>query len=183
MYKDLVGERFGRLVVVERVPNHGAKRFWLCQCDCGKIKEISGYHLKRRSTKSCGCLRIEVLSLLGDESSFNTFYGVYVSNSKKANRSFDLSKDEFRKITSLSCSYCGAIPIPLSTRGRVNKVVTYVCNGIDRVDNSLGYTKENCVSCCSLCNLMKRGLSVRDFKEHVRRISSYIGKEDEQQPE
>lgn len=171
--ENLIGLRFGRLVVLKKLKNKNTKRNWLCLCDCGKEHSVAGYLLKRGSTQSCGCLRIESLSLPGDESSFNTFYSVYESNAKKSNRVFDLSKDEFRNITSLPCSYCGAEPTALGSRGRVNKVITYVCNGIDRLDNSTGYTKDNCAPCCTLCNLMKRSLTVDEFKKQIEKIHSY----------
>jgi hypothetical protein len=46
----------------------------------------------------------------------------------------------------------------------------YVYNGIDRKNNSLGYVSNNCVPCCSECNLMKRKMSVNQFLEHMRKI-------------
>lgn len=55
---DLIGQRFGRLVVIERMINYksGNSR-WLCECDCGNRKVIIGSYLKNGHTKSCGCLR------------------------------------------------------------------------------------------------------------------------------
>ena len=52
---DLIGQKFGRLVVVERVGNDksGSLR-WLCQCNCGKEKIVRGDNLKNGKTKSCG---------------------------------------------------------------------------------------------------------------------------------
>ena len=50
---DLTGQRFGKLVVVEK----GGPRHWKCQCDCGKETEASGYHLRIGKRKSCGCLK------------------------------------------------------------------------------------------------------------------------------
>ena len=58
--RNLMNQRVGRLVVVERL---GAKRvgkeskiFWRCQCDCGKGKILDTYSLASARTKSCGCL-------------------------------------------------------------------------------------------------------------------------------
>lgn len=55
---DLTGQRFGRLVVIERAPNRGQKTFWLCQCDCGNMHEVQSGYLKRttKPIRSCGCL-------------------------------------------------------------------------------------------------------------------------------
>jgi hypothetical protein len=60
----LVGQRFGRLLVVASfgAPKHSGEAFsaWLCHCDCGEEIIIRGYSLKRGITKSCGCLRDEM---------------------------------------------------------------------------------------------------------------------------
>ena len=56
---DLTGQRFGRLVVLERAENRAERTYWRCQCDCGKIKDISTKTLRNGSTQSCGCLQKE----------------------------------------------------------------------------------------------------------------------------
>lgn len=55
-HTDIVGNRFGRLLVLERRP--GSR--WLCRCDCGKEKEFFGGNLKTGASRSCGCLRREL---------------------------------------------------------------------------------------------------------------------------
>lgn len=61
--KNLLGQRFGRLVVKERA---GTDKYrsatWLCECDCGNTKVISGYSLRSSLTQSCGCFRREITS-------------------------------------------------------------------------------------------------------------------------
>lgn len=49
---DLTGKKFGRLIVLEYAGNMK----WLCKCDCGTIKEISGEGLRKKNVQSCGCL-------------------------------------------------------------------------------------------------------------------------------
>ena len=57
-----IGNRYGRLIVVERAEsNKHSKSLWKCLCDCGNVKIIVGSHLRGGYTKSCGCLRIEKL--------------------------------------------------------------------------------------------------------------------------
>lgn len=56
---DLTGQRFGRLVVLERRPQPYKATRYLCQCDCGNQKEIIGTQLTTGKTKSCGCYRKE----------------------------------------------------------------------------------------------------------------------------
>lgn len=58
-HKDLVGKRFGRLLVIARVSGGGQARFE-CLCDCGKTKIAFGQYLGCGWTNSCGCLRTEI---------------------------------------------------------------------------------------------------------------------------
>lgn len=54
---DLVGERFGRLVVTARAANRGRHVRWRCLCDCGAEVESSRCDLRTGDTRSCGCGR------------------------------------------------------------------------------------------------------------------------------
>ena len=59
-FKDLTGQRFGRLTVVERLPaKKNRKTRWRCVCDCGKETEATIDHLTSGNTRSCGCLARE----------------------------------------------------------------------------------------------------------------------------
>jgi hypothetical protein len=61
---DLTGKRFGRLVVIERAKNgENGKAQWLCKCDCGNTKIVSGTDLRKGSCKSCGCYRHDFRTL------------------------------------------------------------------------------------------------------------------------
>ena len=60
--RDLTGQQFGRLTVLERdFSKIGAAAYWICQCSCGTIKSIRGSNLTAttRPTLSCGCLNKE----------------------------------------------------------------------------------------------------------------------------
>ena len=60
---DLIGQKFGRLVVLEYASeNKQGRSLFLCKCICGIKKIISGAHLKDGSTQSCGCLQKERVS-------------------------------------------------------------------------------------------------------------------------
>jgi hypothetical protein len=57
-----IGDRFGRLVVLNRdLTKQGEGRvYWNCQCDCGNVVSLSGKVLKSGNTRSCGCLNDDV---------------------------------------------------------------------------------------------------------------------------
>lgn len=57
---DLTGRRFGRLVVLSPSKTRKYRQAcWVCQCDCGTIKEFPTESLKKGASKSCGCLQKE----------------------------------------------------------------------------------------------------------------------------
>lgn len=56
-FRDLTGQRFGRLVVVARdVANTQRATTWNCKCDCGVAKSIRGAHMTGGRVVSCGCV-------------------------------------------------------------------------------------------------------------------------------
>lgn len=56
------GKRFGRLIVLQRAPNHNGRKAWGCKCDCGNLCVVTDKNLKSGTTKSCGCLRLDRMS-------------------------------------------------------------------------------------------------------------------------
>jgi hypothetical protein len=80
-----------------------------------------------------------------------------------------LSKDIVRKLSSSDCAYCGSPPSQVyCSKGGYNG--DYIYNGIDRVNNSIGYEENNVVACCKICNTMKSTLSQEKFFRHIKRI-------------
>lgn len=61
-FQDIVGQKFNRLTVIKKLDKRdkAGSVIWLCRCDCGNEIEVSGSHLRRGHTKSCGCLRDDV---------------------------------------------------------------------------------------------------------------------------
>lgn len=51
-----IGNKYGRLTVIERAENRNGVR-WRCRCECGKEIEVLGTSLRSGNTKSCGCLQ------------------------------------------------------------------------------------------------------------------------------
>lgn len=57
-FKDLTGQKFGKLTVIKRAENDKYGRsMWLCECDCGGKNVVLGYYLKAGRIKSCGCIK------------------------------------------------------------------------------------------------------------------------------
>ena len=60
--KNIVGNRYGRLVVTEEL-GHG---YVMCHCDCGNDKKIRKWQIMQGGIHSCGCLRREIVPTHGD---------------------------------------------------------------------------------------------------------------------
>ncbi|DBA35591.1 TPA_asm: HNH endonuclease [Classicovirus victor] len=56
---DLVGQRYGRLLVLGKAPHQGRKVCWNCICDCGNETTVQTFNLIFGYTRSCGCYRRE----------------------------------------------------------------------------------------------------------------------------
>jgi len=82
-------------------------------------------------------------------SSTRCSFAAYKERATKKNLEFNLTETEFVMITKSPCRYCKC-----SNSGK---------NGIDRIDNTIGYNNENCCSCCSECNYMKSDILVEEF--------------------
>lgn len=65
--KDLTGQKFNRLTVIEKTEKRTKDRnvIWKCLCDCGKECFVDSSNLISNNTKSCGCLNTETRILLG----------------------------------------------------------------------------------------------------------------------
>jgi hypothetical protein len=57
---DITGKSFDRWTVVERVGTRSSLSMWRCRCSCGTEKTIAAVELRRRRTRSCGCLSTDL---------------------------------------------------------------------------------------------------------------------------
>lgn len=103
-------------------------------------------------------------------------YSEYQNNSLTRGFSFDLNFIEFNNLIIRDCHYCGEKPVEISKRWKQRMYKTQPIlniNGIDRVNSLKGYSIDNCVSCCTKCNLMKNIFSKDDFINHVNKICNF----------
>ena len=117
--KDLTGEVFGKLRVIEITPERRNRQVvWKCECECGNTTYVVGQALRTGHTKSCGCLNYEkkdVDSLEGQvfgkltvlhrsEFSFNN--KVYWTCQCECGRTLDVCGTDLRNKNIESCNEC-----------------------------------------------------------------------------
>jgi len=102
-------------------------------------------------------------------------YQTYWRGASRRGLPFDLSLGEVNKFLLGDCFYCGVGPTNVQSDydHKSCSIVRFIYNGIDRIDNHLGYTPENCVSCCYPCNKMKMNTTLEDFFVRISRIYRY----------
>jgi 5-methylcytosine-specific restriction endonuclease McrA len=135
------------------------KTHWMCRCICGKEMFVYSNSLISGKSKSCGCVRPNRREF--GKACLTNLYSSYRSKAKRKKIEFKITEQEFQILTKNNCFYCGKEP----KNNHVNKKMNgnYIYNGLDRVNNKLGYIKENLVSCCKNCNKAKLDLTLEEF--------------------
>lgn len=178
---DLIGKRFGKLVVIEFLGTYRHHSHWLSNCDCGKQTKTRTQNLLSGKTKSCGCgdkerKRKLALELKGRNTknpadvAEHNIYLDYLKGAKRRGVEFKLSPNDIGNIIYKPCFYCGVEPKNKHRVIRFDGDVFVVYNGIDRVDNSIGYTLENVVPCCRRCNSAKNNMTYEEFVSWVKNV-------------
>lgn len=167
-----VGDVVGRLTILSYASStkDGRIRF-NCLCYCGNKKIIRSRCIRDGRTVSCGCRMRESVKLPQGESAKRIAFSQYKLGAKRRNIEYRLSLQESISLFDGPCSYCGTFRSNTITNKRGNGSYNY--NGIDRVDNNKGYTLDNCVSCCKICNNAKRTLSREEFLDWIKRFEKH----------
>jgi len=148
--------------------------------DCGLIQEVRAYTIFSRKnseyskTGKTFCSNCANKRMSGVNSPAykhgSQRYPEYRYNARKRGILFELSVDEFKKLTNEKCFYCGGHSKDRNPQSRGN--------GIDRKDSSKGYNIENCVTCCATCNFVKNNMPFEDFIKWVRDVYKNTAKLD-----
>ena len=137
--KDLAGQRFGRLLVLEQAENDNSEHVqWRCLCDCGNKKMVRGDALRSGEIASCGCLQRDMIARRA------TIHGRY-ADGKRPDYPEEWTEEfrqQVRRRDLFACQVCG---MPEEDNGAALSVhhIDY-----DR-DNT---TMENCISLCVTCH-------------------------------
>ena len=157
-YRDVSGKRFGRWLVMDRIPidarGSDPNQVWRCRCECGTEKHLSMTELRRRG----GCF---YCAKKGPAPTLRPYEAVYklakhvITNrvSRTRQHDFTISYEEFVAICETGkCHYCHT---PLAWAKSTKHGKANYAYRMDRKNNSLGYVSGNVVGCCTRCNYAK----------------------------
>lgn len=142
---NLLGQKFGRLTVIERMPNNAKNQaVWKCQCDCGNVVIVASGHLRSGHTQSCGCYCHQRAS------EYHTTHGM---KGTKLFSVYHTMKGRCYNPTDHKYHRYGARGIKMCDDWKNNPKSFFdwaLSNGykeglsIDRIDNNGNYCPENC---------------------------------------
>lgn len=137
--RNLVGNKYGRLTVKSRAESNTRRIKWLCLCDCGNEKVVSGENLMSGHTKSCGCLLREAITSHGMSNS-----KMYKRWSSMKGRCNDPNRKAYKDYGGRGIKVCKEWEESFDLFYR--DVIDGYKDGLelDRVNNDEGYSKENC---------------------------------------
>lgn len=169
--KNLIGQRFGRLVVIQQIPKKTKSynaRWWLCKCDCGNFTETITHSLTNGSTFTCGCSRFGENShqWKGYKCISGKFWSLLKHSAQRRHIKVEISKEyaysvlEKQKFT---CALTG-VPIQIHVRNKSNSA------SIDRIDSTKGYVNNNIQWVHKRVNKMKMEYDQKEFIDWCKKV-------------
>jgi hypothetical protein len=162
LLRDLTGQEFGRLTVIERAGSKSGHALWLCRCNCGNTTKVFSGDLIKKSTRSCGCLKSEWLKtdknhqrkagkargaqLLKHGGSGTKLYNVWKSMHQRCSNSNDKYYHDYGGRGIKVCEHWNDFSTfkEWALNNGYDLSAPYGKCTIDRIDNSKGYYPENC---------------------------------------
>lgn len=150
VFRDLTGEKFGRLLVLgidhRRKISDRMSYYYKCLCDCGVFKVVCGRNLSNDNTKSCGCWNLEQINnrnLKHGNSYRNNVSVEYNSWAHAKSRCTSKTDGAYKNYGGRGITMCDQW---LNDFNQFLKDMGQCPEGfsIDRIDNNLGYSPENC---------------------------------------
>ena len=160
--RDITGQKFGRLLVINRAENDkNNKSMWNTICDCGKNKIASGNFLLIGTTKSCGCLRVEMgrNKNRSHGMSGERFYEIWeglkdrCSQNRKGYEKLGFS-NRWKRFENFKTDMFESYNEHVALHGEKN-------TSIDRINNKGGYSPTNCRWATAKLQAKNRGTSHR----------------------
>lgn len=130
-FKDHTGQKYGKLTCVSYL----GKSRWLCKCDCGGESTVRSADLTTGNTKSCGCNHEH--HGLTHTPEFRVWVGIL-------RRCYDLRSEDFKNYGERGILVCDRWRYSFSNFYADMGQRPTPQHSIDRIDNNLGYSPENC---------------------------------------
>lgn len=155
-------------------------KYCVFECACGE--EFTKYKYKpyTEAIVNLVCPSCRLYSRVGPYQAERQIFRRVQFDARSRGLAFDVTIEQFARIIHQACHYCGSLDknssqVILSHSDGTSFKTSYRYNGIDRMDNALGYIVENCVPCCFVCNRAKREMPYDDFLEWISSLVANWG--------
>lgn len=141
-FRNILGQKFGRLLVVSFAGIKKQKSWWTCRCDCGEVRIIAASKLLNGHTKSCTCLQKEIVSktMTTHGCSGTRMFWVW---SKMIDRCTNTNSRYYYNYGGRGISVCDSwMKFENFIRDMGERPTEF--HSIDRIDNNGNYCPENC---------------------------------------
>jgi hypothetical protein len=164
-------------------------KYVMCKCECGTIKKFFKSNVKSGHTKSCGCYNSQCSSERAKNSSMilyhkridtgskliiNDFWAPFLKRSKERGLEVSITPMDLEQLflkQQGKCAFTGIpIKLPLNSIERRKSIQTA---SLDRIDNNKPYTKDNIQWVHKVTNIMRRSLSIAEFKHWCKLVAEY----------
>lgn len=181
MKKDIIGKEFCYLTVLE---DNG--KMIICKCRCGNIKPYYKSNVtNRKHTKSCGCYNSKVAStrlsnfnrsnsVTNGTCIINDLWKSFTKRASERGLKVYVTPQDLETIFNNQngkCAFTG-VDITLPKDSLERRKCKHTAS-LDRIDNSKPYTKDNIQWVHKVINIMRRSLTVDEFKSWCKKVADY----------
>lgn len=185
-FKDLTGQKFGRLFVNGRHSERSSKNepLWDCDCDCGNKRYLTTWDLTAKRYSSCGCYRNECTSsrmFKGHEEIRLSYFNKIKKGAEYRNINFDVTIEYIWSLFENQNRKCALTGKELRLERFYNDKMNQNAS-LDRIDSSKGYEVGNVQWVDKDINRFKNNYSQEGFLNMVKEIYEFkiLGKEFEE---
>lgn len=176
-YKNLIGEKYGQLIVLNQSTKTNKRRdlFWECKCECGKIVSLRGNDLKYGNYSSCGCKKTLKgrfhHNFKGYEDISSQYFNSLKRGAKERNFEFDITIEQIWELFLQQNKLCAltGIPIKLNAVDKNDKDYDQTAS-LDRINSKLGYTIDNIQWIHKRLNFLKTNFPEEEFFNWIKLI-------------
>ena len=177
----VIPEKIGSLTIEEIIEdnNNLNLRKFKCKCKCGntciRTGKVLTQAIRKNQDSNCGCIYSgnNRTNDQKEESITRCVFNSYKDSARRRGLLFDITFSFLKETINQECIYCGLEKSNKRQGQKANKEYSLRYNGIDRKNSAEGYTEENCVPCCYICNRAKSNLDFSEWESYIERLKNF----------
>lgn len=150
------------------------------RCSCGAVFQKLKYKPYTEAVQDMKCATCRGKDRMQPYQAERQILRRVRDDAKARDLTFEIDIEWFVNTIHLPCHYCGSVDmnssqVSLNHSDGSSFKTSYRYNGVDRMDNSIGYLESNCVPCCFVCNRAKREMGYDEFIGWIDSMAAFRG--------